>query len=181
MKRLRFLFVLAVLLLRTSRAQEADHASQQVHPQSGEKSADQRKEEVRNDKDKARPNPDDEAQAQLAAVTCSTTKPHPSASHSKPVSTSRARPVKKPRANSPRIADPGSCASLEPMGSKADTKISNNVVSRHSPSIPSSAVSVNGQQFRNFRDFGAHLAASGGPAITRGTAAINGTDVKRKP
>jgi hypothetical protein len=185
MKTVRSFFALiiaAVLLLGTSLAQEGDHPSQQVVSRNGEKSADQQKDEVRNDKDQARPKPSDEAQAQLADLTRSTTKRRLSASHSKPVPTYRARPIKKPTANSPRIANPESVAPLEPMGSKADTKISNNVVSHRNPPVPSSAVSVNGQQFRNARDPGAHLAASGGPAtIARGTAAINGTAMKRKP
>jgi hypothetical protein len=185
MKTVRFFFALmiaAVLLLGTSLAQEGDHRSQQVVSRSDEKSADHQKGEVRNDKDQARPNPGDEAQAQLTDVTRSTTKRRLSASHSKPVPTYRARPVKKPTANSLRNDEPGSIAPLEQMGSKMVSNIPNKVASRRSPPIPSSAFSVNGQQFRNSRDPGAHLAASGGPATTaRGTAAINGTETKRKP
>jgi hypothetical protein len=184
MKTVRFFFVLvaAALLPGTSLAQQADRASQQSSSQRGERSGDRQKDEIHNDKDKARPNPADEAQAQLAGVTRSTTKRRLSAGHSKPVPTYRVRPVRKPTANSPQVHEPGSVVPLEPTGSKTDTKTSNNVASRRSPSVPSSAVSVNGQQFKNSRDPGARLAASGGPAtIARGTAAINGTGMKRKP
>jgi hypothetical protein len=186
MKTVRFLFSLmiaAVLLTGTSLAQQRDHPSQQAVSHSSEKSADQQKNEVRNDTDQARTkSTTDETQEQPAVLTRRTTKRRLSASHSKLVPTYQARPVKKPTANSPRIAEPGSVPRLDPMDSKPDSKISNNVVSRRSPSVPSSAVSVNGQQFRNSRDPGAHLAASGGAAtIARGTAAINGTGMKRKP
>jgi hypothetical protein len=48
--------------------------------------------------------------------------------------------------------------------------------------VPSWGDSVNGLQFRNSRNPGSHLAGGGGPAtIARGTAVINGTDVKRRP
>jgi hypothetical protein len=182
MKRLRFLFVLAILLLRTSLAQEADHASQQVHSQSGEKSADHQKDEVRNEKDQVHPKPADETQEQPGVATGSTTKPRPSLSHSKPAPTYRARSARKPTTNSPRNDESGSIAPLEQMGSKTASNIPNKAVSRRSPSVPLSAVSVNGQQFKNSRDPGAHLAASGGPATTaRGAAAINGTEMKRRP
>jgi septal ring-binding cell division protein DamX len=182
MKILRFLFVLAVLLLRTSLAQEADHASQQVHSQSGEKSADHQKDEVRNNENQARPKPGDEAQERPAALARSTTKARPRVSHSKPAPTYRVRSVRKPPGNSPRIEEPESIAPLEQMSSNTASNIPNKAVSRRTPSVPSSAVSVNGQQFRSSRNPGAHLAASGGPAtIARGTAAINGTEMKRKP
>jgi hypothetical protein len=47
---------------------------------------------------------------------------------------------------------------------------------------PSPSVAVNGQQFRNPHDPGARLASTGGPlTASRGTAAINGTNIKRKP
>jgi hypothetical protein len=54
-------------------------------------------------------------------------------------------------------------------------------VSHRGLSAPSPAVSVSGQQFKNSRDPGAHLAISGGTmTAARGTAAINGTNMKRK-
>jgi hypothetical protein len=45
-----------------------------------------------------------------------------------------------------------------------------------------SAFSINGERFKNSRQPGARLAINGGPAnSTHGTAAINGSDIKRKP
>jgi hypothetical protein len=185
MKMARFFFVLmiaAVLLLGTSLAQEGDHPSQQVVSRNGEKSADQQKDEVGNDKDHTRAKPAGETQEQSATITRSTTKARPSARHSKSAPTYRARSVRKPTANSPRKDEPGNIAPLELMGSKTVSNIPKKAVSRRSPSVPSSVVSVNGQQFKNSRDLGAHLAVSGGPATTvRGTTAINGTEMKRKP
>jgi hypothetical protein len=185
MKMARFFFVLmiaAVLLLGPSLAQEGDHPSQQVVSRNGEKSADQQKDEAGNDEDHTRAKPAGETQEQSATITRSATKARPSVSHSKPAPTYRARSVRKPTANSPRNDEPGSIAPVEQMGSKTVSNIPNKAVSRRSPSVPSSAVSVNGQQFKSSRNPGAHLAASGGPATTaRGTAAINGTEMKRKP
>ena len=185
MKRVRLFFVMmiaAVLLLGTSLGQQADRLSQQSPLQRGEKSAHQQKDEVRNDEDQARPKPADETQEQPAALTRSTTKRRPNASHSKPVPTYQARSVGKPPANSPRMDEPGNIAPAEQMRSKTARSFPKNPVIHRSRSVPPSGISVNGQQFRNSRDPGARLTASGGPAtIARGTAAINGTDLKRKP
>jgi hypothetical protein len=178
MKTVRFFFLrrtAAVLLLGTSLARQADRPSQPMPSQSGEKSADQQK-------DQAHAKPVDETQEQLAAVTRTTAKHLSSARHSKPVPTYRGRQVKEPITNSPRMDEPGSLALPEQMGSRAATNVPNKASRPHSPAAPSSAVSVNGQQFRNSRDPGARLAASGGIATTaRGTATINGTNMKHKP
>jgi hypothetical protein len=54
--------------------------------------------------------------------------------------------------------------------------------SNRSNSDPVPSFAVSGQQFRNSRNPGAHLVVSGGPAnSTRGTAAINGSNIKPKP
>jgi hypothetical protein len=181
MKAVHFFFVLiiAVVLLPGASLGQADRPSQQSSLQRGEKSGDRQNDAVRKEKDQTRPKEADENREQLANVTRNTTQRRASASHPKPVPTYR---VRKPTANSPQIHEPGSVAPLKQVGSKKADSITNKAVSRHSPSIPSSAVSVNGHQFRNSRDPGAHLATSGGPAaIARGTAAISGTDMKRKP
>jgi hypothetical protein len=185
MKMARFLFVLmiaACLLLGASLAQEADHPSQQVISRNGEKPADYQKDEVGNDKEHIRAKPAGDTQEKSATNTRSTSKTRPRVSHSKPAPIYRARSVRKPTENSRRIDEPGNTAPLEPVGSKTASKIPNKAVSRRGPSVPSSAVSVNGQQFRDSHNPGARLAVSGGPAtIARGTAAINGTEMKRKP
>jgi hypothetical protein len=52
----------------------------------------------------------------------------------------------------------------------------------HNPPVPSTSVSVGGGQFKRSRVASARLVTTGGPAnSTRGTAAINGSDMKRKP
>jgi hypothetical protein len=185
MKIVRFFFVMAiaaVLLPSTSFARQADHPSQQVVSRNGEKFADQQKDEVGNEKDHTRAKPAGETQEQSATITRSTTKGRPSARHSKSAPTYRARSVRKPTANSALRDEPGNIAPLELMGSKTVSNIPKKAASRRSLSAPSSAVSVNGQQFKNSRDPGAHLAITGGPlTAARGTAAINGTKMKRKP
>jgi hypothetical protein len=184
MKKARFLFpvmIAGVLLHGTSLAAQASPVTKQAISQSSENSAEQPKDEVRDEKDQARPKESDDSQLQ-PDVTRTTTKHRPNTSHSKPVPSHRVRPAKTPTTNSPRIDAPGSLAPPEHMGSKAATYIPNKTISGRSVSVPSSAVSVNGQQFRNSRDPGAHLAASGGPSTAaRGTAAISGTNMKRKP
>ena len=54
---------------------------------------------------------------------------------------------------------------------------------RHSsPPMSSSTAALNGQQFKNSRDPGARMASNGGLAnSTRGTAVINGSEIKPKP
>jgi hypothetical protein len=176
------LTIAAALLLDASFAQDGDHPSQQAVSRSSEKSTDQQKDEVRNHKDQARSKEPDEIQKQSTNGMRATARHPTSVSYSKRVPTHQARSVMKPQSNSPRIADAGSITPPDRLGSKADSKISKNVVSRHSQFVPSSAVSVNGQQFKGSHVPGARLVASGGPATTpRGTAAINGTDMRRKP
>jgi hypothetical protein len=60
--------------------------------------------------------------------------------------------------------------------------VSTSAVNRHSIPAPSPAIAANAQQIKRSHDPGAHLAVSGGPAnSTHGTAAISGTNMKRKP
>ncbi len=184
MKAVRILFsimIAAVSLQGATLAAQASSAPQQAPAQSSEKSADQQKDEVRNEKDQARPKEADQSQEQSASVTRITTKRRPSASQSKPVPSHQPRPAKTPTTNSPHTDTPGSGAAPEQTGSKAVTNVPNKAVSRR-PSAPPSAVPLNGQQFKNSRDPGARLAVSGGPPTSpRGTAAINGTNMKHKP
>jgi hypothetical protein len=73
-------------------------------------------------------------------------------------------------------------AAISTAASGTSTAAPSKPRSYRSSSAPVSSFAVNGQQFRNSRDPGAHLAVSGGPAnSTRGTAAINGSDFKRRP
>jgi hypothetical protein len=110
-----------------------------------------------------------------------TTKHRSSAIHYKPVPKHKARQAKMHTMNSLRSDTLRSVTPLQ-MASRAAINTPKQAVSRRSQSVLPSAVSVNGQQRKNSRSPGARLTASGGPAtIARGTAAINGTDMKRKP
>jgi hypothetical protein len=185
MKTARFLLVIvmgAVSLPGTSFAWQVDHPSQPVPSQSGEKSADRQKDDVRNVKDQARPAETDENREQPADVTRTTTKHRSSTSHSKPAASHQTHPARTPTKSSSRTGTLGSVAPPEQMGSRAANNLPNKAVSHRNLSMLPSAVSVNGRQFRNSHDPGAHLAISGGPQTSaRGTAAISGTDMKRKP
>jgi len=180
MKSAPFLFSLiiaAALLQGTGLAAQASPAPQPAISRSKEKSADQHTEEIGNEKDQARTTETDEKQAQPADVTRTATEHRASALHSIPLPSHHARPAKTLTKNSTRTNASGSVAS---MGSKEATSIPSKMVNRRSP-VPSSAVSVNGQQFKNARDPGARLALSGGLTAPKGTAEINGTNMKRRP
>ena len=184
MKTVCFFFVMmiaAVLLPRVSFAHEGNHAPQQAPARSSERSADQREDEVRSDADQAHSDQADDIEQHSAVVRRTTVRHGLSATHFKPVPNYRARLAKRPTTSGVRIEEPESTPALKRISSNTATNIPK-PVSRRSPSVPSSAVSINGQQFKNSRVPGAHLVASGGQAITaRGTGAINGTDMKRKP
>jgi hypothetical protein len=171
-----------VLLQGASLAAQASPAPPQATSQSGGRSVDQQNNEVRNDQDTARPKEADENQEQSAYVTRTTSKRGPSASHFKPVPSHQVHSAKTRATNSPRTDALGSVSTPQQTGSKAATALRNKAASHHSPSAGPSAASANGQQFRNSRNPGARLAVSGGPPSSpRGTAAISGTNMKRKP
>ncbi|MGB7131710.1 MAG: hypothetical protein WBD59_12920, partial [Candidatus Sulfotelmatobacter sp.] len=89
---------------------------------------------------------------------------------------------KMPATNGARIDISRTVTGPREISSKTAVPVPSQAVSHRSLSTPSSAVSVNGQQFKNSREPGAHLAISGGPlTAARGTAAINGTNTKRRP
>jgi hypothetical protein len=58
----------------------------------------------------------------------------------------------------------------------------NKLLKHSSPPVATPTVALNGLQFRNSRDPGARMTTSGGLAnSTRGTAALNGSEMKRRP
>jgi hypothetical protein len=175
MKTVPFFFVMmiaAVSLPVTSLARQADHPSQQALSQSGDKS----------DGDYQRHVVADQISKRSAYLTKTTTKSRSSANHSQPAVSHPRRLNKTPITNGSRIDTPGTVTGPQETSLKTAVPVPNQAVSHRSLSAPSSAVSVNGQQFKNSRDPGAHLAVSGGPLTSsRGTAAINGTNMKRKP
>jgi hypothetical protein len=185
MKWERSLFVLtmvAALLEGSGPAARASSAPQPATSENREKSGDQQKDEARNERDQTRPKQADESEGASAAdLTRTRTKPRPGASHPKPALSPHRRPAKVPTKNHPRTDAPGRLQVPEVTRSKAATSVPNRGTG-HRSSAPPFAFSVSGEQFKNPRDPGARLGVSGGPPSTpRGTAAINGTTMKRKP
>jgi len=180
LERFPFIAMVAALLLQgTGLAAHTSPALKQATSQSSEKSGDQQKDEVRNAKDQTRTKPADENREQSADVMRIISKRPPIASHSKPVSNHQPPSAKTLTTKGGRTEAPGRVAAPGQTGSKAN--VPNEAVS-HRPSGPASAVSLNGQQFKNSRDPGARLAVSGGRLTSpTGTAVINGTNMKRKP
>jgi hypothetical protein len=172
MKTVRLFFVTmiaAVLLPGTSLARQADHPSQQTPSQSGDRSYSNSGEAAQISKRSANP-----------AKT--TTKRSSSTIHSQPPVSHPRRLNETPATSGPWVNRPGTITGPQGAIFKAAVPAPNQAVKRRSPPVLSPAVSVNGQQFKNSRDRGAHLAVSGGPLTSsRGTAAINGTNMKRKP
>jgi hypothetical protein len=69
-----------------------------------------------------------------------------------------------------------------PISRISSSDIPGKAVRNSSNPILSSTVALNGQQFKNPRNPGGRMASSGGSAnLTRGTAVINGSGMKRKP
>jgi hypothetical protein len=186
MKPVRFFFVMviaAVLLPGTSFARQADHPSQQAASQRGDKSdSDQGDIEVRDGNDQTRLGEANQISKHSAYRTKTTTKRRSSTIHSQPAVSHPQRLNKTPATNGARIDTPATVTGPQATSLKTAIPVPNQAIGHRSLSAPSSAVSVNGQQFKNSRDPGAHLAISGGPlTAARGTAAINGTNMKRKP
>jgi cytoskeletal protein RodZ len=185
MKIVRFLLVMIIVVVwlpGTSLAHRADHPSQQAASQSGDKSNSgyQGDVGVREENDPTRSEEADRDSKRSADVTTTTTKHRSSLSHPQPAVSHPRRPFKTPATNYARIDTPRTVIGPQETSLKT-AAVPNQAISHRSLSAPSSAVSVNCQQFKNSRDPGAHLAFSGGPpAAARGTAAINGTNMKRK-
>lgn len=175
------LMMAAALLEGSALASRASSAPQPATAQSSETSTDRQKDEARNQTEQTPPKEADEIEGPSAGVTRTGTTRRSAASHPKPVPSPRLRPAKMPTKNSSRPDAPGRVAVPEPTRSKAATSLPNRSASRRPSELPS-AVSVNGQQFKNRRDPGSRLGVSGGPPSTpRGTAAIDGTNMKRRP
>jgi hypothetical protein len=186
MMTLRFLFVMmiaAALLPGTSLAHQADHLAQRAPSQRGDKSnSDYQRDVEVPENDQTRSGEANQISKRSAYLTKTTNKRRSSTSHSQPAVIHPRRPIKTPATNGARIDAPRTVTRPQETSLKNAVPVPNQAVSHRSLSAPSSAVSVNGQQFKNARDPGAHLAVSGGPlTAVRGTAVINGTNMKRKP
>ena len=187
MKTVRLFFVTmvaAVLLPGTSLARHADHPSQQAPSQSVGKSDSnhQRDIELRDENGQTRSGVAGQFSQRSAPLTKTTIKHRSSTSHPQPAVSHPRRFNRTPVINGPPIHTPRAVIGPQEASRKTAIPVPTQVVSQRSLSAPSSAVSVNGRQFKNSRDSGARLAVSGGPLTSsRGTAVINGTNMKRKP
>ena len=187
MKMVRLFFVMmiaAVSLPVTSLARQADHPSQQTASQSGDKTySDYRRDvEVRDENGETRSGETDQISKRSANLTKTTTKRRSSTSHPQPAVSHLRQHNQTAATNGPRRDTPATLTGPQQTSSETAVPVLNQAVSHRSLPVPSSAVSVNGQQFKNSRDPGAHLAVTGGPLTSSGgTAAINGTNMKRKP
>jgi len=186
MKTARFLFLVmiaAVLLQGTSLASHASPASQQTPSQRGQQSAgdEQKNGEVRHEKGQVGAEEAGE-RAKLPAGVSRSAERRARTSYSKPLSSHQQHPAKTPAACNPRTAMPENGMGFQLTGSTTSSGGPGKTVNHRSTPVPPATGAVNGQQFKNARDPGAHLASSGGPlTATRGTAAISGTNIKRKP
>ncbi len=178
----------AVLVGGASFGSQSGQAQEQTSSQSSEKSANSSRAgssgtQARGEKDQTTEYlPADENQKSFSAVKAGTRKHRPAVSHAKPPQNRKLRSAKTPAAKNLQTEAlqnvPGShqtSPSLSPNGP-------GKTIRHSSLAVHPSTAALNGQQFKNSRDPGARMATRGGPAnSTRGTAAINGTDVKRKP
>jgi len=183
MRTTRFLFVMmigAVLLQGTSLAGQSSPPSRESPSLNSEKPPrDQQKlAEVHGEKEQTRSAQADENPKPHAGVS-RTARHRPPVSYSKPASSRQPNLANTSATNGLRTPASGRMTRLQQTSSKV---VPSKALYQHSFPAPPTAPSVNGQQFKNSRDPGARLAVSGGPlTAARGTAAINGTNMKRKP
>jgi hypothetical protein len=185
MVRLFFVMMVAVVLLPgTSLARQSDHSSQQTPSQSGDRSNSvyQRDLEVRDENGQTRSGEADQVSKRSANLAKTTTKRRSSTIHSQPAVSHPRRFNRTPVTNGPPIDTPRAVIGPQETSRKTAVPVASRAVSHRSLSGSSSAVSVNGQQFKNSRDPGGYLAITGGSlTAARGTVAINGTNMKRRP
>ena len=178
----------AVLVGGASSASQSNQTREQTAATSHEKSANSSQAgsndtQGRGEKDQPTEySPADENQKSFAAVKANTGKHRPAVSHAKPPQNRQLRSAKTPAAKDLQTEAlqnvPGSHRTSLSLSSSGPGK----TIRHSSLAVHPSTVALNGQQFKNSRDPGARMATSGGSAnSTRGTAVINGSDIKRKP
>lgn len=190
MRTMRFLFLTtvgAVLLQGTSLASsQSNSVPQQTHSQSREasdSSEDQKDGQVRSEKNQTGAGDSDVGQNSPELRTRHVTQRRPNHSLVRPAPLSHQMHAgKTPVANSLGPEKLENSMGFHQMGPTTSNGFRNKTINHHTTLIPSAAGAINGQQFKSPRDLGARLASSGGPlTATRGTAVINGTNMKRKP
>jgi hypothetical protein len=190
MKKARFLLVMifwALLLHGASFGSQSDREKEQTSSLSDERSAtnsspDSSKDsQARGQKDEAGKYTDANQQS-FAAAKKATPKRRPSTSQTKPASVRQQRLGTTLAGSNFQTETPGNAPDSRHTSSTISSEISNQPQKHAGMPVPGPTVAVNGQQFKNSRDPGARLATSGGLANSRrGTAVINGSDIKRKP
>jgi hypothetical protein len=174
----------AVLLLGASFGSQSGQAQAQASSGSDGKSAANSAPDGRNDtlggqKDETSKYSDESRQS-FGAVKKGATKSRPIAS-AKPVPSRRLRSGNT-SANNPRTEKPGNTLDSHQSNSAVPSHVATKPLTHSSVPVFPPTVALNGQQFKNARNPGARMASSGGSAnSTRGTAVINGSDMKRKP
>jgi cytoskeletal protein RodZ len=128
----------------------------------------------------------DQEGTNFAAASTNPVKRRPSASQAKPVSarqpaSSKTRATGVVRESPSIISDAHPTGPANSTGAKSAEMPTKTLQHGNVPAAPPPAA-LKGQQFKNSRDPGARMAASGGPAnSTRGATGISGSDIKRKP
>jgi hypothetical protein len=176
-----------VLVHGASFASQSDQAQEETSSQSGEKSANHSSPEgsndtqVRGQKDQIGRYSNENQKGVLAAKD-GTLKRRLSASHAEPLPSRQLRSGKMPAPDNLGTETPRDTLDSHPISLTMPSRVPNKPVKHPSMLLPPPAAALNGQQFKNSRDPGAHLATSGGPANSRrGTAVVNGSDLKPKP
>jgi cytoskeletal protein RodZ len=181
------MILFAVFALSTSVLAQSAPAKEQTSSQSDKKSAANSLPDVSNDTP-ARAQKDQtskysvENQQSFAAVKQGTPKRRPAVSHAKPDPSRQQGSGKTPAADNLRMETPRNALDSHPPNTTIPSQVSRQpLIHPNRPVLPPT-VALNGQQFKDFRNPGARMAISGGSAnSTRGTAVINGTDMKHKP
>lgn len=126
--------------------------------------------------------PSDENQKSFASVRAGTRKPRSALSHAKSPQNRQPRAGKTPATNGVRTETLPNAPDFHQAGSTMPSQVPNRPLEHASTPVPPPTVALNGQQFKNARDPGARMATRGGSVnYARGTAAINGSDIKRRP
>jgi hypothetical protein len=189
MKKARFLFGMifwAVLVHGVSFGSQSGKAPEPTPSRSDEKSAansspDGSKDtQARGQKDENGKYSDENLQS-FAAVKKGTLKGRPTANHLKPTPSRQQRSGKTPATSNLRTETRNALDSRQ-ISSSTPSEVPNKPLQHPNLALPPPTTALNGQQFKNPRNPGARMTASGVSAnATRGTAVINGSDIKRKP
>ena len=178
----------AALVHGASFGSQSGQAQERTSSQSGEKApnssrAGSKDTRSRGEKDQTPEYlPSRENQKSFATVKSGTRKHRPAVSQAKSPHNRQLRLAKTPAAKDLQMEALQNVLGSHQTSPSLSSSGPGKTVRHSSLPVRPSTIALNGQQFKNSRDPGAHMASSGGPANSkRGTAVINGTDIKRKP